>query len=309
MNLKLFAGAFLVALSTRLLVGQTLQADSVPVSVEVSGEWLAGTPLWIIARVENKTDHDIIAACWNSTPFSWGRVAFAIMDPATGKIVAEERGGFGVIALSEGSAQLPPFTLKAGTKATLPIRLRWPDADVKPGTYKLLVSFAANEPKEGFASTTVAIEIRSATAEEQKFMKRQCVGYAYPNQMFSEDPPADAPKSLRESMSMDWQLHKILLAKTPRTTATAPAQTNRTLQQQRVYNLKLLDINLISDPLPPFYDPIIGILKYELLFRQGNEAEAAKIKQEVLKKDEGLRWAFDSLQPEGGGFVLRWHPW
>jgi hypothetical protein len=286
--------------------------------IETPGEWVMHTTLWTILTYQNPQRYEQPGPVYEYVvPSGIADYVWELLDPESSAVrYRYDVPGLPLVAPGPrgGRALPPPRPVPGGGEFTVFHRMLWRDDMPTAGTFLLRltarVTVRASDPYAGTAytgTTTAPLRIRDVTAAELPFLigdPETRRGYLTARE--APAPPADPPASLLPTMGPEWLLRDL---------ATRPIKTDvpdqgdmdkyfEWLIPVREQQVRNLDAAQIGVGLPPVYEPLVNLLRFEVLFRQAREPEATSVRQRTLKDHPGLAWLFDNAAtPPAGGLI------
>ena len=172
--------------------------------------------------------------------------------------------------------------VEAGKTVRKLVRVPW-QGGVEPGDYEVSVSYFDSKIDAWTKSTRV--KVREATAEEKTVMEKAGTVGLYANAKTGKAPAADLalPPALESAVGFNVLLRRLFTSAEP------------------IAKIDAKDLQLASTH---FFDPELRAVEYEALLAADKTEEAEKLRTQVLQKEPGLKWLFDSIKG-GRGIIQR----
>jgi hypothetical protein len=304
--------------------------------IETPDEWVAQTNLWGIITVRNPgpearpLGHNVDAtiARFGAATGSVYNDDLELLDPDTGAVRYRHesrlwRQPLGVSPTPAGAGGRPPNLgmpvarepkwLPENGEISSFAQIFWSEGMPQEGTFRLrLVAYVVvrdTHPYAGtaYTGTSAAIRIRPPTEAEVPYLIPPSLREQYyRTARDAPAPPADPPASLLAALGPEWLLRDLMIrpikVDLPPPENPTPPQEMEWYVQYRTKQLAQLDVGAIGRGLPPFYDPLVNLLRCEILHYQGRLDEAAALRQRTLKDYPGLAWQFDIVD-RGSGLI------
>ncbi len=279
-------------------------------TVELPGDWISGTPLWLKVTIKNDTDAGVEFLARdidNNYPFVMRGFQFRFLDLKTGQVIGDVNVAAADSAQRPGLTPPPRLTVSAHGILTSFFRVASPKDVPATGEYKFELILGRKErPAEPHILTSTKITIRQPTEQEQPYVKTPGKLWKYPIDFQAEPLAKDAPTALKESLAMDGLLHAVFVEGSrfhPDPVANAGLDIDEwTRLAVRHFDPAVFDA--AAPQVSIFFSPVLGALRYEILTYHGDAAEALALKQRTLKETPGLAWMFERVDKEWNHAVI-----